>query len=280
MNIISEHGYRQDGRRPHQIRNLNYNLGICSQADGSAYLEQGNTKVLCAVYGPQEARQRGRVLEDRCIINCQYSMATFSTNERKERPRGDRRSLEFARLMEKAFEAAVLTQNYPRSQIDIFCELLQADGSHLAACVNAGTLALADAGVPLRGLVAAASCACAPGGIPCVDVSSREETNIIPRITIATVSGQDEIVLAELQNRLHKDHLLVVLDAAKKATAHVHACLEAAVFTHISTAIGISSNVLHRFTVPSYAYFGALPNRQHPQDGPGITCVVDFFCGI
>lgn len=45
MNIISEHGYRQDGRKPHQIRNLNYNLGVYSQADGSAYLEQGNTKV-------------------------------------------------------------------------------------------------------------------------------------------------------------------------------------------------------------------------------------------
>lgn len=40
-------------------------------------------QVLCAVYGPHEARQRSRVLDDRCIINCQYSMATFSTNERK-----------------------------------------------------------------------------------------------------------------------------------------------------------------------------------------------------
>lgn len=45
MSIISEHGYRQDGRKPHQIRNLNYKLGVYSQADGSAYLEQGNTKV-------------------------------------------------------------------------------------------------------------------------------------------------------------------------------------------------------------------------------------------
>lgn len=120
---------------------------------------------------------------------------------------------------------------------------LQADGSHLAACVNAGTLALADAGVPMRGLVAAASCACAPGGVPCVDVNSREETGIIPRITIATVSGQDDIVLAELQNRLHKDHLLAVLEAARKATAHVHSCLEAAISTHVTSAIGLPSAV-------------------------------------
>lgn len=242
MNIISEHGYRLDGRKPHQIRNLNYKLGVYSQADGSAYLEQGNTKVLCAVYGPHEPRQRSRVLDDRCIINCQYSMATFSTNERKERPRGDRRSLEFERLMEKAFEVAILVENYPRSQIDIFCELLQADGSHLATCVNAGTLALADAGVPVRGLIAATSCACAPGGVACVDVSSREETNVVPRITLATISGQDAIVLAELRNRLHRDHLLLVLEAARKATAHVHSCLEAAVLTHVTTAIGLPAD--------------------------------------
>uniref|UniRef100_A0A8R1TQ00 Putative exosome complex component RRP41 n=1 Tax=Onchocerca volvulus TaxID=6282 RepID=A0A8R1TQ00_ONCVO len=241
MSIISEHGYRQDGRKPHQIRNLNYKLGVYSQADGSAYLEQGNTKILCAVYGPYEPKQRSRLLEDRCIINCQYSMATFSTNERKERPRGDRRSLEFARLMEKAFEAAILTENYPRSQIDVFCELLQADGSHLAACVNVGTLALADAGVPMRGLIAAASCACTPDGLACVDVNSREEMGIIPRLTVATISGQDAIVLAELQNRLHKNHLILILEAARKATAHVHSCLEAAVLTHIKAAIGLSS---------------------------------------
>lgn len=43
----------------------------------------------------------------------------------KERPRGDRRAMEFARLMEKVFESAIITTMYPCSQIDIFCELLQ-----------------------------------------------------------------------------------------------------------------------------------------------------------
>lgn len=45
MNIISEHGFRRDGRKPDQIRNINYKLGVYSQADGSAYLEVGSTKV-------------------------------------------------------------------------------------------------------------------------------------------------------------------------------------------------------------------------------------------
>uniref|UniRef100_A0A914RH88 Uncharacterized protein n=1 Tax=Parascaris equorum TaxID=6256 RepID=A0A914RH88_PAREQ len=91
MNIISEHGFRIDGRKPHQI--------LYTQADGSAYLEQGNTKVYS-------------LIEDRCVVNCQYSMATFSTNERKVTDK----------LL--SFETAILVENYPHAQIDIFCELL------------------------------------------------------------------------------------------------------------------------------------------------------------
>lgn len=46
MNMINEFGFRQDARKPRQIRNLIYQMGIYSQADGSSYLEQGGTKVL------------------------------------------------------------------------------------------------------------------------------------------------------------------------------------------------------------------------------------------
>ncbi len=78
-------------------------------------------------------------------------MATFSTSERKLRPRGDRKSYEFTQHLQKTFEAAILIDSYPNSQIDIFCEILQADGGNLAACINAATLALVDAGVALKG---------------------------------------------------------------------------------------------------------------------------------
>ncbi|VDK47628.1 unnamed protein product [Anisakis simplex] len=231
MSMISEHGYRLDGRRPEQIRNLNYKLGVYAQADGSAYLEQGNTKVLCAVYGPHEPRRRNRTQEDRCQINCQYSMATFSTNERKVR----------------------------------FLNVLEADGSHLAACINAASLALSDGGVAMRGLLSAASCACAVDGTPCVDLNAREETAQIPRLTIAVIlSSEDanedatlttdktatenekgdgeevQIVLSELRNKLHRDHLLPMLQSAKLAAKHFHSCLQLALSTHLSSTIGIS----------------------------------------
>lgn len=47
-------GLRADGRRPLELRRIRLRLGVFSQADGSAYLEQGKTKVLATVYGPHQ----------------------------------------------------------------------------------------------------------------------------------------------------------------------------------------------------------------------------------
>lgn len=47
-------GLRVDGRRPHELRKVKCQLGVFQQADGSAFLEQGNTKVFATVYGPHD----------------------------------------------------------------------------------------------------------------------------------------------------------------------------------------------------------------------------------
>uniref|UniRef100_A0A8C4XQF6 Exoribonuclease phosphorolytic domain-containing protein n=1 Tax=Falco tinnunculus TaxID=100819 RepID=A0A8C4XQF6_FALTI len=78
--LLSDEGYRADGRRPAELRKVRARMGVFAQADGSAYIEQGNTKALAVVYGPHEMRgSRSKALPDRAVVNCQYSMATFST---------------------------------------------------------------------------------------------------------------------------------------------------------------------------------------------------------
>lgn len=54
LELLSDQGFRIDGRKPGELRRIQCRLGVFSQADGSAYIEQGNTKVLAAVYGPHE----------------------------------------------------------------------------------------------------------------------------------------------------------------------------------------------------------------------------------
>ena len=52
--LLSDEGFRHDGRRPNELRRIQCRMGVFGQADGSAYIEHGNTKVLAAVYGPHE----------------------------------------------------------------------------------------------------------------------------------------------------------------------------------------------------------------------------------
>ena len=123
LELLSPEGLRIDGRKPNELKRTVCKVGVFKEADGSAYLEHGNTKAICSVYGPHESTNRGKSKHDKAIINCQYSMATFSTNERRSKPKGDRRTTEIAITLEKIFESAVLINLYPRSQIDIYVEV-------------------------------------------------------------------------------------------------------------------------------------------------------------
>lgn len=127
MELLSEEGFRIDGRKVNEIRRLSCRLGIFDRADGSAYVELGNTRVIASVHGPHDIRgsrssgggSSSKGSEEKAVISCQYSMATFSTSDRKKRPRGDQRSIEITNNLKQVFESAILTELYPHSQIDI-----------------------------------------------------------------------------------------------------------------------------------------------------------------
>lgn len=108
---------------------------------------------MCIVIAqPRGATGRSTSKVTKGIINCQYSMAVFSlsSGERKRKPRGDRKSQERSIQLKHAMEAIIHLELYPRSQIDIYVEVLQVDGSEYCASVNAATLALIDAGIPIK----------------------------------------------------------------------------------------------------------------------------------
>ncbi|KAH3769435.1 exosome complex component RRP41-like [Dreissena polymorpha] len=241
LELLSEQGFRIDGRKPSELRRIRCKLGVFNQADGSAYIEQGNTKVLAAVYGPHEIRgSRSKILHDRVLVNCQYSMATFSTGERKRRPRGDRKSKEMTMHLQQTFNAAILTNLHPRSQIDIFVEVLQSDGGNYCASVNAATLALIDAGIPMKDYV----CACAASYVsdtPIVDINYLEESSGGAELIVATLPKSEQIVFLEQNSRLHEDNLGPVLDLAVKGCKDIHAVLDQAVKDHVAEATAGSS---------------------------------------
>ena len=234
VELLSDEGLRSDGRRPSEVRKMSSSFGVFDQSDGSAYVELGNTRVLAAVYGPHEIRgARSKAKHDRAVINCQYSMATFSTSERKRRPRGDYRSLEITGNLRQVFENAILTELYPHSQIDIFVEVLQSDGSNYSACVNAATLALIHAGIPIKDVV----CACSASLIndqSLVDVNYLEESvGSGPMLTIALLPKTKQIVSMESSGRMHVTSVQKVMDAAITGCQEVLQVMKASILSQI-----------------------------------------------
>ena len=158
--LIDENDIRLDGRKFNEMRPTKIEVGILANADGSAYIEQGKNKILAAVYGPRETHPKHLALPDRALLRSRYHMAPFSVQERKS-PAPSRRELELSKVIRESLEPSIFTEYYPRTSIDLFIEVLQADGGTRCAGITVASVALADAGIPMRYLISA----CAAGKV-------------------------------------------------------------------------------------------------------------------
>ncbi|KAI0293814.1 ribosomal protein S5 domain 2-type protein, partial [Russula brevipes] len=223
----NEGGFRSDGRRQYELREMAFDCTAQAGADGSARVAHGLTDVLVSVFGPREARVRAQTLHDRATIHVEATIAPFSASERRRRGRGDKRVLELAATIKATFEPVVQTSLYPRSQIDIFVHVLQQDGGVLQAAVNATTVALVNAGVPLADYVCAVT-----GGVhaaaPMLDLTALEEADL-PHVTVASMPRSGHLTLVSMETRLHVDRFEEILRLAGEAGAVIHKEMRAVV---------------------------------------------------
>jgi len=220
VEILNDGGYRSDGRRQFELRDIAIDLSRHGQADGSATYTQGLTQVMVTVFGPREAKLRSQTIHNRANINVEVNIAAFSTGERRKRSRGDKRILELGATIKSTFEPVIQTHLYPRSQIDIFVQVLQQDGGLLSAAINATTLALITAGIPLFDYVCAVS-----SGVhsthAMLDLTTLEE-NDVPHLTVAVMPRTGKITLVTLETRLHSDRFEEVFRIACEAGKVLH----------------------------------------------------------
>ncbi|KAJ9082213.1 Exosome non-catalytic core component [Entomophthora muscae] len=212
--LISIEGLRVDGRRPTELRKLVSRVGVLADADGSSYIELGNTKILAAIYGPREPRKKTSMLHDRAFLNVEINVSPFSTSERQKRTKTDKRLIELAQSVKQTFEPIVLTQLSSRSQIDIYLQVLQNDGGVLQACINASTLALIHAGVPMSDYV----CATSAGffeNTAVLDINQIEESSSqSPEVTVAISPLNGKVILLQIESKLHIEHFKGVVELA------------------------------------------------------------------
>ncbi len=220
IKLIDENGLRIDGRKPDELRPIKIEAGVLKRADGSAYVEWGKNKILAAVYGPREAHPRHLQDSTKAIIQCRYNMAPFSVSDRK-RPGPDRRSVEISKIISEAFESVIMTELFPRSSIDVFIEVLQANAGTRCAGITAAAVALADAGVPMKDLVVGVAAGKVDDTVV-LDLGKEEDNYGQADVPMAIVPRTGDIVLLQMDGDMTEEELFKAMDMSMEAAKYIY----------------------------------------------------------
>ena len=98
MVLLDENGIRCDGRKIDEPRRIMIKAGGLKNADGSAYIEFGDNKILVGVYGPRDVHPKHMSDTDTGILRVRYHMEPFSVSERKN-PAPSRREIEISKVI-------------------------------------------------------------------------------------------------------------------------------------------------------------------------------------
>ena len=201
--LLDENGIRSDGRKINETRKVSIKAGVLKNANGSAYIEFGENKILVGVYGPRDVHPKHLSDTDTGILRCRYHMAPFSVGERKN-PAPSRREIEISKVIKEALEPAVMLKQFPRTAVDVYMEVLQADGGTRCAALTGASVALADAGIPMRDLVAGCAAGKAADTI-ILDVNNEEDQAGQADLPIGYMPNLEKITLLQLDGVLTSD---------------------------------------------------------------------------
>jgi ribonuclease PH len=139
---------RHDGRTPDELRTISIERGWSDQAEGSALISFGRTKVLCTATFTNGV-PRWMAGKGKGWVTAEYSMLPRSTNSRMDREsvkgRIGGRTHEISRLIGRSLRAVVDMKSLGENTIVIDCDVLQADGGTRTAAITGAYVALADA---------------------------------------------------------------------------------------------------------------------------------------
>lgn len=150
-------GIRADGRRSEEIRKITAEVGVLPRTHGSALFVRGETQALAiATLGTSDDEQRIDALEGEYYktFMLHYNFPPFSVGEVKFLRGPGRREIGHGNLAERALKSMVPTKEEFPYTIRLVSDVLESNGSSSMATVCGATLAMLDAGVPLKAPVA------------------------------------------------------------------------------------------------------------------------------
>ncbi|KAL1694560.1 3' exoribonuclease family, domain 1-domain-containing protein [Schizophyllum commune] len=194
------------------IRPIFLRPGLISQANGSAYIEADKIKIACAVYGPRQNKNVAYSEQGRLNVEVKY--APYATARRKA-PLRDAEDRSIGVAIHQALLASVRLELLPKSTVDIFLVIIEADGKEasIASGVVAASAALADAGIEMLGLVSSCSAA-VTGDKIWLDPSAAESEQAGGTVILSCMPALDSVTSVWQSGRL----------PPQKALECMHAC--------------------------------------------------------
>jgi len=213
---------RFDGRKFDELRQMSAKVGVVSKARGSAMFTIGKTIAIAAVHGPRELYPSFLQDPEKGVLRCNYNMLAFSGGGERVRPGPSRRSKEISMITQKALLPVIDLKAFPGRVVDIFIELVQTDAGTRCAGISAASLALADAGIPMKDMVSAVAVGRIADKVV-LDVNKEEEDypDGMADIPIAIANRTGEITLLQADGEFTLDELKQAIELAKKGCAKI-----------------------------------------------------------
>jgi len=223
---------RFDGRAIDETRPMVAKVGVVPRADGSAMLKIGGTTAIVAVYGPREMHPKFMQNPRGGVLRCHYNMMPFSGHGERVRPGQNRRAKEISRVIENALRPVVDLSAFPNAVVDVFIELSETDAGTRCAGVTAAAMALADAGIDMKDLVAAVAVGFVDDRVV-ADLTYNEEhyndysdiedkDRPVADIPIAMLPTTGEIVLLQMDGKVKREHLKAALELGQKVCRDIN----------------------------------------------------------
>ncbi len=220
VQLLRDDGLRLDGRKLDEMRDVQIEAGILPAADGSAWVKHGLNVAICAVYGPMEAHPRKIQKQDRAVIDLRYNMAPFSTSDRI-RPGFNRRSREISKVTAEALESVVLVERYPRSKIRVEIEILSAEAGTRCVGITAASVALADAGIPMRDMIVGVASGKVEDTVV-LDLDKAEDNYGQADLPMGILPTTGEIAFLQMDGDLSIDEFNLCMEYNMKAAREIH----------------------------------------------------------
>lgn len=242
-------------------------------------LHMGLTMVLAHCIGPSEVRRRREERQDTMVIMCEVMTPRFAAAGR----RTERSDAEIANAVRRTVEASILVHMHPRTQILLSLHVLNDAGSKLACCLNAASLALADAGIPTSDFMSASTAGIVGNDIFFDLTKEEEQASAASRLTLSILPRSRAVLLAQLDGSPLDDAMLLrclnrAIDAAVLAATQLSYVTRqhAAQAMHIRDATAVAPPV--KPDQPSV--FTLLPDTSPLTPGPAAMIITPTGFGI